>query len=248
MARRRRSTRLLEPVKPPAPVRPPIASSSPKLRRAVDIFVEYQLAAGTWVTTEGVNAQSPALGTLSLEFPPAPDVLSLLIGDCLQNLRSALDHEVFRQSQALKGMYWSGLRHVQFPVHADPKTFPVVRKSVLAGVVPQVADLVESLQPFATRQNHQTLVLGLLHLAARIDRHRLLHVAAAQPKAYGFDRYRPDLSAVEGKLVVRLELIDFVEPRLMNLDIHQFLSAAIDVVDDTITRMVQAESGSPSIS
>jgi hypothetical protein len=111
-----------------------------------------------------------------------------------------------------------------------------------------VADLVESLQPFATAPNHQTQVLDLLHLAARIDRHRLLHVAAAQPKAYGFDRYRPDLSAVEGRLVLRLELIDFVEPRLMNLDIHQFLIEAIDVVDDTIMRMAQAESGSPSIS
>jgi hypothetical protein len=108
--------------------------------------------------------------------------------------------------------------------------------------------MVQSLQPFATPHSRHAQVLDLLHLAARIDRHRLLHVAAAQPKTYGFVRYRPDLLAVEGKLVVRLELIDVVETSLMNLDIHQFLSEAIEVVDDIVGRLAElgASSTSPS--
>jgi hypothetical protein len=34
-----------------------------------------------------------------------------------------------------------------------------------------------------------------------------------------------------------LELIDFVEPRLMNRDIHQFLFSAVVAVDATISRL-----------
>lgn len=244
--RRSESRRLVSPERPPKPERPTIRSDSPKLARAVDLFGEYQVAAGVWVTTRGVAAHSPAVGSLSLSFPPAPGKLSALIGDCLQNLRSALDHEVYRQSQALRGQLWPGLTQAQFPIHAEAKTFPRVMGSALGGVRPAVSALVRSLQPFGAAKDPAADVLELLHLAARIDRHRLLHVAAAQPKAHGLYRFRPELAAIEGKLVVRLELIDFAEPRLMNLDIHQFLHAAIVTVDTTIQRMVEAESRTDS--
>lgn len=244
MARRkkqRKLPRLLRPLKPPKPERPPITVDSAKLTRAVDLFVEYQDAAGKWVTTQGVEAVSPRSGSLALTFPPAPAALSVLIGDCLQNLRSALDHEIYRQSHQLKGPRWPGLEQVQFPIHTDDNTFSSVRKNVLAGLRPEVISVVEALQPFATPLDPAAQTLLLLNLAARIDRHRLLHVAAAQPKAYDIQRFRPDLSALEGELTVRLELIDFVEPRLMNLDIHQFLFSAIVAVDMTIRRMQEAE-------
>jgi hypothetical protein len=239
--RRLRSKRLLQPVKPPKPARPTTRSDSAKLARAIDLFVDYQAAAGAWVTTAGVLAHSPALGSLELSFPLAPEKLSTVVGDCLQNLRSALDHEVHRQAAAVKGRGWSGLEQTQFPVHSDAKSFPSVRRNALGGLLPGVADAVEALQPFVVPVDPLAPVLHLLHLAARIDRHRLLHVAAAQPQAHGPYRLRPELGAVEGKLVVRLELIDFVEPRLMNLDVHAFLQSAIAAVDATILRMVEAE-------
>lgn len=244
MARRKRNPsrrRLLDPMKPPKPQEPVIQSNSLKLARAADLFVEYQVAAGAWVTHGGVQAHSPAPGNLALTFPLAPATLSTLIGDCLQNLRSALDHEVYRQSELFKGTAWPGLTQAQFPVHGDAKSFPSVRGTMLRGLRPRVADLVQALQPFAVPADPLAHVLELLHLAARIDRHRLLHVAAAQPKAHGPYRMRPELGAVEGKLVVRLELIDFVDAQLMNLDVHAFIESAFGAVDTTICRMVEAE-------
>jgi hypothetical protein len=243
MARRKRQRqrpRLRRPLNPPKPVRPSTTVDSAKLLRAVDLFVEYQISAGKWVTQEGVQAVSPGSGTLALTFPPAPTTISVIIGDCLQDLRSALDHEIYRQSQQLNGPQWPGLAQTQFPIHADSKTFRIVRQNVLAGLPPEVVHVVESLQPYAAPLDPAAPTLELLHLAARIDRHRLLHVAAAQPKAYGIGRFRPELSAVEAELTVRLELIDFVEPRLMNLDIHQFLLSAIEAVDMAIRRIQEA--------
>lgn len=54
MARRKRQRqlpRLLRPLKPPKPERPAITANSPKLLRAVELFAEYQVAAGKWMTT-----------------------------------------------------------------------------------------------------------------------------------------------------------------------------------------------------
>lgn len=231
---------LLKPGPPPVPFRHTISSNSPKLRRAAALFVEYQVGAARWILSKGVHAESPGPGQLALEFPPVPDELNLLLGDCVQDARSALDHEVFRESFELKGKGWPGLEKVQFPVHTDQKTFPSVRGAALAGVLPEVAKLIESFQPFVVPRTQESRVIELLHLAARIDRHRLLHVAAPQPKEIGLTRYRPDLRAVEGKLSVRLEFIDFLEPRLMNLDVHNFVIAAIAVVDDVVGRMRKA--------
>jgi hypothetical protein len=242
MARQKRKQplKLLRPNRPDKPVRPPTKINSAKLLRAVDLFVEYQIAASKWVTQGGVQAVSPMSGSLSLSFEPAPPALSVLIGDCLQDLRSALDHEVYRQAVQLKGPRWPGLEKTQFPIHTDAKSFPSVKANALAGLRPEVVSVVESVQPFVAPTDFDVQTLQLLNLAARIDRHRLLHVAAAQPKAYELGQFRPDLSAFEAELTVRLELIDFVEPRLMNLDIHGFLFAAIVVVDKTIERMQEA--------
>ena len=242
MARRKKQPRLLVPPRPPQPERPAISVQSPKLSRAVDVFVEYQRAAGKWVIEEGgVRAESPFIGALSVSFDPGPLTLSVLIGDCLQNLRSALDHEVYRQAVQNKGKAWPGLEQAQFPVHADQKSFPSVRGNVLAGLRAEVVAVVESLQPFVAPNDFDVQTLDLLHLAARIDRHRLLHVAAPQPIARSSGRFRPDMKAVEVELTVRVQLVDFVEPRLMNLDVHDFLFAAIQVVDRTMTRMQEAE-------
>jgi hypothetical protein len=179
-------------------------------------------------------------GSLSLSFELAPAALSVLIGDCLQDLRSALDHEVYRQAVQLKGPRWPGLEKSQFPIHTDAKSFPSVKANALAGLRREVISVIESLQPFVAPTDFDVQTLQLLNLTARVDRHRLLHVAAAQPKAYALGKYRPDLSAFEVELTVRLELIDFVEPRLMNLDVHGFLFAAIVVVDKVIGRMQEA--------
>jgi hypothetical protein len=241
--RRFQANRLLQQAKLPKPARPATRSNSAKLARAVDLFVDYQASAGAWVTTTGVLAHSPAMGSLELTFPLAPETLSTVVGDCLQNLRAALDHEVYRESEAFKGAAWPGLAQAQFPIHGDAKSFPRLRGSMLGGLRPRVANLLQALQPFAEPVDPLAPVLELLHLAARIDRHRLLHVAAAQPKALGPYKLRPELGAVEGKLVVRLELIDFVEQRLMNLDVYAFLQSAIAAVDATILSMVEAERG-----
>jgi hypothetical protein len=124
-----------------------------------------------------------------------PPGLSLLIGDCAHNLRSALDHIAYRlatkYSEALAD---SQLKGIEFPVFSDPKKFsrktrtglpaPGSGLAKLEHADPSVVPLVEAMQPY---NGEKWEPLAILHDLDRIDKHRELHVSVAKTDSVEID-------------------------------------------------------------
>jgi hypothetical protein len=123
--------------------------------------------------------QGPA-GSLVIEVKPISDRFSAIAGDALQNLRSALDHEVYRMAVAAKGENWSGLGACAFPVHSDPGAYAKVRTVAIGALPDPVKDVIDALQLFCEPRDPEAGHLELLNELARVDRHRLLHLTAMQ--------------------------------------------------------------------
>jgi hypothetical protein len=105
-----------------------------------------------------------------------------LVGDCVHNLRSALDHIVW----ALSGGNRYAPQHAEFPIFENPfKFFERTKKGEpargsgiwkIAGVVPDEARaIIEGLQPF-NRPQPERHPLWIIHELDRFDKHRALHV------------------------------------------------------------------------
>jgi hypothetical protein len=109
--------------------------------------------------------------------PPLRDEWGLLIGDCVHNLRSALDNLCFALAvqrcdppRDPRGIY--------FPVSGNADTFARSAKSTLEQVSPQVADCLRQWQPF-NRGAQDAIArdaLNLLHHLSSQDKHRVPQV------------------------------------------------------------------------
>jgi hypothetical protein len=117
------------------------------------------------------------------ETPPL--ALSVIIGDCLQNMRSALDHLVW-QLALRSGKRTTPSRLTAFPVCDTRETFRA------KGTKNKVADLtaedragIEKLQPFQVGGAARKHWLWHLNELARIDRHRILHVVGGANESIG---------------------------------------------------------------
>jgi hypothetical protein len=127
---------------------------------------------------------------------PIPEENSLLLGEALYQLRSALDACIYQGS-----IYASGQNpppdenKLEFPICADANEFPRLAKRRLFALPQKVQEEIERMQPYNTpsslpaadlvRSVNRTL--GILNDLARKDRHRTLHVVGswisdAQPK------------------------------------------------------------------
>lgn len=100
---------------------------------------------------------------------------SLIIGDCVQNLRSALDHAVWSLTPTSKRS--AHPERPQFPIFIDKELFDHRGRSRIAAIPPSAGEWVEKWQPFAS--SHPTRhPLWLLNELSRIDKHRAIHVVA----------------------------------------------------------------------
>jgi hypothetical protein len=222
----------------PTDAQPPELPPSPKLRRAVELFREYDQAAKEWVERgEGVVQTYPVPGALSLEFPPAPEHISLLIGDCLQDLRAALDHEVFQLASAIKGRLWSGLRECQFPIYDSEKNFEQWRTRRIGALSAPVQELIRTLQVWVLPADPAAKPLQTLNNLARVDRHRLLHLAAAQPTSIAVGPVMRGAMGVPGQMSLRMR---FVDPDFLGVDTHLAITGGIAAVAWTIERIREA--------
>lgn len=103
-----------------------------------------------------------------------PESLGLLIGDCLHNLRSALDHVAWR----LAGN--SANRQTEFPIFSDKAAFDKKRGGGLWKMhdMPTGAqDIIESLQPYHGQPEREPL--WLLQELSIEDKHHALNLVAA---------------------------------------------------------------------
>ncbi len=103
-----------------------------------------------------------------------PAVLSLIIGDIIHNLRSALDHLAWKLIIANGKTPKSGPGGTQFVIRdssAKPKPGGI---AVIEGISPDAQKIVDSIQPYNTG-NDSLLILNQLDI---VDKHQLMLVTA----------------------------------------------------------------------
>ena len=117
--------------------------------------------------------------------PEVPIEWSVVIGEILYNLRSALDHLVW-QLVVLNGEIPG--RHNEFPIAADHEAWERQRAHSLKGVSQRHQDLIVGLQPFSVRIGVPIRVsrLKVLDDLCNVEKHR--HLVAAVVASTGIDR------------------------------------------------------------
>ncbi len=118
-----------------------------------------------------------------------PDEMSLLLGEQLYQLRSALDACIYQAT-----IYATGENPppnegaLEFPITDDPEEWPKLERRRLAALPDEIRKSIKKIQPFQSAQlppeqkaHSIGWFLGILHDLARKDRHRQLHIVGSWP-------------------------------------------------------------------
>jgi hypothetical protein len=105
---------------------------------------------------------------------PPEEQWSLVIGDCVQNFRAALDHMVWQlASQEARTKHRTRL---EFPIYSDQSLFNTEAPRTMVGVPVAGQRIVEQHQPFQLRARWQEHPLALLQELSNMDKHRRVHI------------------------------------------------------------------------
>jgi hypothetical protein len=112
-----------------------------------------------------------------------------VIGDCVHNLRSCLDHLVYQLTLMHHG---EPLDDTSFPIFGakdafDEKSHRDFTRGTwpIRGIQPEAQLVVETLQPYHAGEGPRKDALWLLNQLWNVDKHRLLHLAVVHPSAVG---------------------------------------------------------------
>jgi hypothetical protein len=122
---------------------------------------------------------------------PSPH-LALAVGDCLGNIRTALDYLVYRLTQLHSGCELDG---TAYPIFQERGGYFRIFKGEMArnsghyrvrGIRPDIAEFIERMQPYHQPEGFERDALWLLNQLCNIDKHRFLHLAASAPTETNF--------------------------------------------------------------
>jgi hypothetical protein len=177
----------------------PLSGAYAKIDRAVDHFNKIDIAIGEMFRAEKdgdiaghkIETNSQELVVSVAEQAPLDPTLPLIVGDCVHNARSALDHLVY-QLALLNNAPNDAASKTSFPICLTPKEFKNATKGKIARFVNTRAfEEIERLQPYKTGKKENDL-LWILSQLDIIDKHRLLIVAEAQTRPTAFKISAPD--------------------------------------------------------
>ena len=157
----------------------PLDGPFAKLERAKLHLESLENAADDWIAQKPFRIYievdlDNAWKAVRIEAEEPPTDLALMLGDCIQNLRSALDHFAW-QCGLLKG---TPDRECQFPIFSDEDKFLQSGMGMLRSVkVAEAIGLIKSVQPYnkvpAVRSRTG---LSLIKTLSNIDKHRLMPI------------------------------------------------------------------------
>jgi hypothetical protein len=117
---------------------------------------------------------------------PISESLPLAIGDCVHNLRSALDHLAF-QLAVVNGKAAEAETKIAFPIYlTDAEFWNFSKKRVAPFIDAEALTEIENLQPYKTGNGGEGNLLWVLHQLDIIDKHRLIVVIARQMRPTSF--------------------------------------------------------------
>jgi hypothetical protein len=200
------------------------------------------------VTSEPDNDSDPRRRrniAFYIEVDPLPVEFSLRVGDVLQAFRSGLDQLAYALAVAHSGPLPSEIAEAsEFPIFGDEsKTgalgtgsarfhqasksgipVPASGLAKIQGIAPAAQAIIEGLQPYHRGTDFRDDALWRLHELSRIDKHRLVHVVAADfagvaLKMHPGTNYRigPGLlvsaaAMVEGRTLVSSIPVEAIDP------------------------------------
>lgn len=110
---------------------------------------------------------------MAVSGPSIPLEVPLIIGDCLQNLRSSLDYLVWELCEAANVQ---PTERNQFPICDTAKKYRDARGQQLAGVPRAAQTEIERLQPFNLGSAYMANELWILNRLTNISKHRRILV------------------------------------------------------------------------
>jgi len=120
----------------------------------------------------------------NFQSPPPLEEWSLLAGECIHNIRSALDNLVFALAR-LRNDPPAAPDKLQFPIHIDKAKFDKNGRNKLDQLTPEAANVVEMLQPFqrdgSPGNGPENDLLTLLQWLSNTDKHRVPSVVLIAP-------------------------------------------------------------------
>lgn len=103
-----------------------------------------------------------------------PSWLGVIVGDCVHNLRSALDQLIYQLALGRKD---SPGRKTAFPVFIDAGTYRKQRRRIIGDLDPKAQQIVDDLQPGGDNPTFDPLYV--LHELWNEDKHRLIPLVAS---------------------------------------------------------------------
>jgi hypothetical protein len=128
------------------------------------------------------GSQTARVGVAVLRVGPDPPTTrwAVIIGDCLSNIRSALDHLIYSFAKFNAANDPSpDIESLAFVIADSPEDFRKAAKGRLKGFKEGFVDLVESFQPYQRKHPVLPPLLALIRDLSNADKHRLLQVAGA---------------------------------------------------------------------
>ena len=150
--------------------------------KAVDAEISKWIDAGRYEPFTERGAYGTRIGLAVTQVGPPPDLIrwAVIIGDCINNLRSALDH-LINAFTKVSALYTppSKKERITFVIIDDPTEFEKARNKRLAGFDSRFASALETLQPFKRKHPVLPPLLSIIRDLSNADKHRLLQVAGA---------------------------------------------------------------------
>jgi hypothetical protein len=102
---------------------------------------------------------------------PIPTRFGIIVGDCLQNLRSSLDYLVWELVLAANNQPG---KHHMFPVCSTPEFFKeaLSKRKRLEGIHPDAIAEIDALQPYHLGQDWEKAVVAVIDDIANTNKHR----------------------------------------------------------------------------
>ncbi len=166
-----------------------------KLERAREHLAAFEIESRAWTETEPygivdepdpepppdmVNYQCRNRRFRITFAPKFPDRFRVLIGDCLFNLRSSLDHLVLALAKRHLGsaITEDQIKRSQFPIFDSDSSYRDKAPRLIEGVAPAAQAVIEAIQPYQGGHDCAIHPLWRLNKLHNIDKHRELTVCA----------------------------------------------------------------------
>jgi len=173
---------------------------------------------------------------------PADPTFSLLIGDCIHNTRSALDHLIF-QLAILNKAGIAAASKTSFPVYLTSGEFKnAIRGKVAPFISAASLTEIEKLQPYAADNAGADDIIWVLSQLDIIDKHRLLLITESKFRPIAFtltvpsgEQFSKEIpagnwkSSVDGAEIIRFDLSGAIkQPGKVNVQIKTAGSIQIE--------------------